>query len=231
MIAQVARRWGVLVVGVGVALAAPAPRAESQRKAAVTVDLSGRWRFNKELSDDEQAKIRAATEAAAERQPSASGPSSEPEGEGSGGGRGGRGGRGGGAGGTSGRAGGGGLPASVVDDDPRGAKRSAGPPDAMTVTQTASEIVVAETPGQTRNLYPNGKTYETDDGAAQVRTSWKDGRLVVEKKNVHGWKLVEAWELTPDRGRVVIHLRLEGGSRPKLTLTRVYDRDDASTPK
>ncbi len=224
---RVACCWGVLVFGAGVALAAPALRAEGQAKAAAAVDLSGRWRFNKELSDDEQAKVRA-VEARAEREPSDSGPSGEPEGEGSEGGRGGRGGRGGGMGGRTGR----GSPLQSVDeDDPRGAKRTAGPPDAMTVTQVESEIVVEETPGQTRNLYPNGKTYKTDEGATQIRTSWKDGKLVVEKKNVRGWRLVERWELAPDRGRVVIHLLLEGGSRPKLTLTRVYDRDDASTPR
>jgi hypothetical protein len=225
---RVARWSGVLVFGAGVALAAPALRAEGQAKAPAAVDLSGRWRRNKELSDNEEAKVRAAVAARVEQQPADSGPSGEPEGEGSEGGRGGRGGRGGGMGGRTGR----GSPLQSVDeDDPRGAKRTAGPPDAMTVTQVESEIVVEETPGQTRNLYPNGKTYKTDEGATQIRTSWKDGKLVVEKKNVRGWRLVERWELAPDRGRVVIHLLLEGGSRPKLTLTRVYDRDDASTPR
>jgi hypothetical protein len=101
----------------------------------------------------------------------------------------------------------------------------------MTVTQADSQIVVAETPGQTRNLYPNGKTYKADEGATQIRTSWENGRLVVEKKNVHGWRLVETWELAPDRSRVTVHLQFEGGKRPKLTLTRVYDRADESKPQ
>jgi len=101
---------------------------------------------------------------------------------------------------------------------------------ALTVTQVESEIVVEETPGQRRELYPNGRTYKTDEGATQIRTSWKDGKLVVERKNVRGWRLVETWELAPDRGRLVIHLLLEGGARPKLNLTRVYDRYDAESP-
>jgi hypothetical protein len=90
--------------------------------------------------------------------------------------------------------------------------------------------VVEETPGQRRDLYPNGKTYRTDEGATQIRTSWKDGKLVVERKNVRGWRLVETWELAPDRSRLVIHLLLEGGAKPKLNLTRVYDRHDADPP-
>jgi hypothetical protein len=107
-----------------------------------------------------------------EQQPADSGPSGKAEGQGS---EGGRAGRGGGMGGRTGR----GSPLQSVDEnDLRGAKRTAGPPDAMTVTQVESEIVVEETPGQRRDLYPNGKTYKADEGATQIRTSWKDGKLV-----------------------------------------------------
>jgi len=220
---RVARWSGVLVFGAGLALAVPALRAGGQAKAPATADLSGRWRLNKELSDDEEAKARAAVASGAEPQPAGLGSSGEAEGRGSEGGRGGR------RGGMGGRTGRGSPSQSVDENDPRGAKRTAGPPDAMTVTQVESEIVVEETPGQTRELYPNGRTYKTDEGATQIRTSWKDGKLVVEKKNVRGWRLVETWELAPGRGRVSIHLLIEGGSGPKLTLTRVYDRDDTST--
>jgi hypothetical protein len=221
---RVARCCGALVLGAAVTLAGPARRAEGQARAAAAVDLSGRWRLNKALSDDEQAKERTAIESGAERQPPDPGPTGEPEREGS---EGGRDGRGDGKAGRSGR----GSPSPNIDEsDPRGARNAAGPPSAMTVTQVESEIVVEETLGQTRNLYPNGKTYNTDEGTAQIRTSWKNGKLVVEKKSVRGWRLVETWELTPDGGRLVIHLLLKGGSRPALSLTRVYDRDSASPP-
>jgi hypothetical protein len=222
---RVARWSGVVVFCAGIALAAPEVRAEGQSKALAAVDFSGRWRLNKELSDDEEAKLRAAVASAAKQQPADSRPSGEAEAQGS---EGGRGGGGGGRGGRTART----SPLQSVDEnDPRGAKSSAGRPDTMTVTQAESEIVVEETPGRKRDLYPNGKTYKTDEGATQIRTLWKDGELMVEEKNVHGWRLVETWDMAPDRSRVSIHLLLEGGSRPKLTLTRVYDRDDASTPK
>jgi hypothetical protein len=219
---RVARWSGVFAVGASVVLAAPALRAEDRAKASAAVDLSGRWRLDKKLSDDEGAKVRAAFAARAAQGPDDSGPSDEGEGRGPEGRRG---------GGTAARSGRAGPRAGVDDDDPRGVMRTVGPPDTMRVTQVESEIVIEETPGQTRDLYPDGKTYKTDEGEAQVTTSWRDGRLVVEKKNVHGWKLVETWELAPDDTRVVIHLLFEGGSRPKLVLTRVYDRDDDATPR
>jgi hypothetical protein len=215
---RVARGWGVLVFGACVALVVPTLPADGQSKAPA-VDLSGRWRYNAELSDDEQAKTRAAAGPKAEED---SPPSAEPEGKGSEGGRGGR---------TGGRTAHGRPPQGVDESDPRGAKNTSGAPATLTITQVETAIVVEEAPGQTRELYPNGKTYKADEGATQVRTSWKDGRLLVEKKNVRGWRLVETWEMAPDRSRVVVHLLLEGGSRPRLSLKRVYDRDDASTPK
>jgi hypothetical protein len=220
---KVAWWFEVLALGAIVFLA-PAQRAEAQAKAPAAVDFSGTWRLNRELSDDEEAKLGAAATRAGQ-QPAESGPTGEAERQGSEGRQRGR------AGGTSGRAAPGSSSPSVDENDPRGGRSGAGPPDTLTVTQAESEIVVREAPGRTRELYPNGKTYKTDEGAAQIRTSWKDGKLVVEKKNVHGWKLIETWEAAPDRARVFIHLLLEGGSGPKVTLTRVYDRDGASPPR
>jgi hypothetical protein len=115
----------------------------------------------------------------------------------------------------------------VSDSQPgndRGQEGSGDPAETLTITQTGPEIVVQYPNGQARSLYPNGKTYKTDDGAAQIKSLWKDGKLVVEKKSVGGWKLVETWQLTPDRGRLLVDQRLEGGKRPKLSLKRVYDR-------
>jgi len=217
---------GAFVFGAVAALAAPALRAGDQVNGATAVDLSGSWRLNRELSDNEEAKTHAAVATAAGQPPANAGPSGEADGQAPEGRRGGRGG-----GETRGATGRGRSAQTVDESDPLGAKRTAGTPDTMTVTQTRSEIVVAETPGQTRELYPNGNTYKMDEGATQIRTSWENGRLVVEKKNVRGWRLTETWELAPDRSRVTIHLHFEGGSRPKLTLTRVYDRDGQGTPR
>jgi hypothetical protein len=224
MSARIARVWGIVVLGTGFALVAPAVRAGELAQAAASIDLSGHWRFNRELSDDERAKVTAALEATAERQRPAAGSSGEAEGQGSEGGPAGQGGRSGRSRGMGSRTDRGHLSEGIDENDPRGARATAGPPQAMTVTQAQSEIVVEEVPGQTRNLYPDGKTYRTDEGATRITTRWKDGRLLVERKNARGWRLVETWDLAPDGGRVVIHLLLEGGSGPKLSLLRVYDR-------
>jgi hypothetical protein len=106
---------------------------------------------------------------------------------------------------------------------PEGEKK----PTELTITQSEAEIVVSETPGGHRSYYPNGKTYKADEGQSNVKSSWRDGKLVFEKRNVQGWRLTETWELSADRGRLTIDQRFEGGHRPKATVKRVYDRIEA----
>ena len=200
---------GVLVIAAAVAFV-PAPARSEDKSKAGTADLSGRWKLNKELSDKDQPQYspKAAEAAAAGAEAAAD--------------RGGSGGRGRG----SGTRGGASRPPTPggADDDPRGAQRAAEPAEEMTITQTEPEIVVEEKPGQPRAFYPNGKAYKADDGASDVKSTWSDGGLVVEKKNARGWKLTETWRLAPDRKRLTVDLRLQGGGRPKVATRRVYDR-------
>jgi hypothetical protein len=179
-------------------------------------DLSGHWKLNKQLSDDEQAKLRTTDQDGGGREPSQREGAAEPEGEGS---RGGEDGRGGHGDGERGRA-----SVAAPDDDPRGPRQPAAPWDSLTITETDLQVVVEGNTGQTRNFYPNGKTYNADDGASQVKTTWKDGALVFEKKNMHGWRETEIWQLSPERNRLRVDVRVEGGKRPRLSFTRVYDR-------
>jgi hypothetical protein len=169
----------VLAALVGVVFGPPLASAGERPTAAPAPDLSGLWKFNKELSVDQQPKTGARIENKGEA--SGSQPGNGPE-------------------------------------------ASGDPADTLTITQAGLEIVVQYPNGQARNLYPNGKTYKTDDGAADIKSQWSEGRLVVEKKSVSGWRLVETWQLTPDRGRLLVEQHLEGGKRPKLALKRVYDR-------
>jgi hypothetical protein len=97
-------------------------------------------------------------------------------------------------------------------------------PTELVITQTEVEIKVTETPGGSRSYYPNGKTYNADEGQSSVKSSWRDGKLLFEKKNVQGWKLTETWQLAPDRSRLTIDQVFEGGHRPKTAIKRVYDR-------
>ena len=206
----VAMAAGFAFVSIGFALGASLARADA--KGAVA-QLAGRWKLNKERSDDEQAKT-AAT--AAEPQAGATASGTTP-----------------GQPGATGRHGGGrersspAAPPTAPDNDPRGAQRTPEPTADLTITQSEVDVTVTDAPGQSHSFYPNGKTYKTDDGASDIKSQWKDGSLVVEKKNVNGWRMVETWHLSAD-GRVLeIDRRVEGGRWPKLTVKRVYDRVNA----
>lgn len=202
------------------ALAATGPaQAVTGAGGGASVDLSGRWRLDKAASDDEQAKEDANAEAQVERDAPAPRKTDRAQ-DGGSGRRGER--RGRGAGAVEGAPAGNGE-----DDDPRGVQRTAPPAELLTIAQNGKEVAVIGPPGPQRLFFPDGRSYKTDDGAAEVKCTWKDGALVIEKKSLHGWRSTESWHLTPDRRRLVVNVRVEGGSRPRLSFRRVYDRETA----
>ena len=216
------------------------PRASADEKAKVapaTVDLSGRWVYNRELSDDAQKKMREGTEGrggpGGPGGPGGGGPGGGGPGGGGMGGPGG-GGMGGPGGGMGGRGGQTGPPPGGMggDDDPRESMRAIlEPAEELAVTQAGTEIAVDEKFGRTRRLHPDGKKYKTDNGASEIKTSWKEGKLVVETKRSRGGGVVETWELVPDRSRIIVNVRMEGGFGPSVTLKRIYDRAKDGEPR
>ena len=200
-------RGGVLALAGSLAFGPPPSRAGEEPKARVP-DLSGRWKLNKELSD---AAASASTDSQGARGPSQPKAGADLQ--------------------TPGRGGHGAAGARTSrptvprpDDDPRGPAQAADAGETLTITQTDLEIAVLDKAGQARSLYPNGKTYKADEGASEVRSQWKDGSLLVEKKNVSGWRATETWQVAPDRSRLTVVVRIEGGSRPRATVKRVFDR-------
>ncbi len=212
MNARLAGIRGVLSMAIAFACCAATTAAE-QKAGATAPNLSGRWKLNKELSDDESARLATVAPEGQKPANAATADQTEPEG---GGGRGGS--RRGQSGGPQSSK------SAPPDSDPRGAVRPAESSGDMTVTQTDVAITVEEAPGQARNYYPNGKTYKADDGASDVKSAWKDGVLVFEKKNVRGWKMSESWQLAPDGARLRLAVRYEGAGRPTVVIKRVYDR-------
>jgi len=221
-----------LVFSAGVGSGPPASGAEERAKVApATADLSGRWTFNRELSDDAREKMREGME----------------KGGGPGGGRppGGGGGMGGPGGGGTGGPGGGGMggpggggrmgppPGGMGgDDDPRQAMRAImEPAEELTIAQTEAEIALEEKFGTTRHLHPDGKKYKTDNGASEIKASWKEGRLIVETKPARGGRVVETWERIPDGSRLIVNVKMEGGFGPGLSLKRIYDRAEGDSAK
>jgi len=191
-----------LTLPVGVVPGPPAAKGDEKPKAApASADLSGRWVFNQELSDDAREKMREARE----------------RGGGPGGGRPPTGSGGGGMGG---------------DDDPREATRAVfEPAEELTVTQDATEIGVEEKFGRTRRLHPDGKKYKTDNGASEIRTAWKEGRLLVETKRARGGSVVETWERVPDGSRIIVNVKVQNPFGPAIELKRIYDRAQEDAPR
>jgi hypothetical protein len=218
---------GALVFASGAVPGFGPVRADEKPKVApASVDLSGRWVFNREASDDAREKMREARE----------------KGGGSGGGRppgggpggGGMGGSGGGMGGPGGGGGGrmGPPPGMGGDDDSREAMRAIfEPAEEIAVAQTGTEIAVDEKFGRTRRLHPDGKKYKTDNGASEIKTSWKEGRLLVETKGARGGGVAETWEVVPDGSRLIVNVKMQGGFGPSVELKRIYDRAKDETAK
>ena len=196
--------------------------ASAGEKAKVepsSVNLSGRWMYNREASDDARQKMR-------EGQEGRGGPGGGPGGGGpGGGGMGGAGGGMGGRGGGMGRGGPMGPPGGMDDDDARESMHAIfEPAEEIAVTQTGTEVSIDEKYGRTRRLHPDGKKYKTENGTSEIKTSWKDGRLVVETRRDRGTGVTETWELVPDRSRIIVNVKMQGGFGPGVELRRIYDR-------
>jgi hypothetical protein len=225
-----------LALPIGVAPGPPRASADEKAKSApVSVDLSGRWVYNRELSDDAHKKVREGMEGRGG--PGGGGPGGGGTGGPGGGGMGGPGG-----GGMGGRGGGGmGGPGGQMgpppggmggDDDARESMRAIfEPAEELAVTQAGTEIGIDEKFGRTRRLHPDGKKYKTDNGASEIKTSWKEGKLLVETKGTRGGGVVETWELVPDRSRIIVMVRMEGGFGPRVELKRIYDRAKEGEPR
>jgi hypothetical protein len=211
-----------LVFSAGLTSGRPARGADDKPKVSpVTADLSGRWFYNRELSDDAREKMREVMEKG-----------------GGGGGRppggGGMGGSGGGMGGSGGGGGRMGPPPGGMggDDDRREAMRAIfEPAEELVIAQTETEIAVEKKFAETRHLHPDGKKYKTDNGASEIKASWKDGKLLVETKRARGGSVLETWELVPDGSRLVVNVKMEGGFGPGVTLKRIYDRAEGDGAK
>jgi hypothetical protein len=203
-----------------------AAAGEKSKVEPSTVNLSGRWVYNREASDDARQKMREGMEGRG-------GPGSAPGGGGPGGGGPGGGGMGapggGGMGGPGQGMGRGGPtgppPGGIDDDDARESMRAIfEPAEELAVVQTATEVSIDEKFGRTRRLHPDGKKYRTENGTSEIKTAWKDGKLVVETKRDRGTGVTETWELVPDRSRIIVNVKMQGGFGPSVELKRIYDR-------
>ena len=193
------------------AFAARAAAAGGKARPAVP-DLSGSLALNKQLSDDAHQKVRESTERGGGfgRPPGMDAP--------------GMGGPGMGPGGRMGPP-----PGSGGGDDTHEAMRAVfDPAEELSLYQGQPEIVIDEKLVRRRTLHVDGRKYKADNGASEVKTEWKDGRLVVETRGFGGRRTTETWELSATGKRLTSTVKLETGSGPPVTIKRVYDRAAAA---
>jgi hypothetical protein len=176
--------------------------ALADEPAAAAPDFSGRWALSRTLSDDALQKLHEAMAHA----------------------------RGFGPGGEATGLVVGGSYSDLLDGEQLRESMQAilEPADELTVTQSGSELVFDETFGRRRSLHPDGRKYKTENGTAEVKCAWKLSRLVVETKSDRGRKLVESWELSANRSRLIVEAKIEGRILPPLLLKRVYERARSS---
>jgi hypothetical protein len=102
------------------------------------------------------------------------------------------------------------------------------PADELTITQSAVEVVIDESYGRRRALHTDGKKHKTENGTAELKAEWRQDRLLVETRDRAGQKLVESWQLSASRERLIVEVKVEGRIGPKLLLKRVYERARAA---
>jgi len=196
------------VVGVA-CVAAPARAAagdEKPKAAAAVPDLSGSWRLDKERSDDAHQKMRELVPPpTGSRRPPARGMPGGP-----------------------GVAGGGtmGPPRGIDpgDDSAEAMRPILDPAEQLAVYQAEHEVVTDEGSVRRRTLHADGRKYKAENGASEVKTEWKQGRLVVETRGFRGRKTTETWELADGGRALTCTVKVENGYGPAATIKRVYDR-------
>jgi hypothetical protein len=215
---------GLLAAGAA-AQSPPLPSPSPQTSASADrPNLSGRWRFDADKSDDARQKMR---EAAGGRRPGGEGGGFGGRGGGGFGGRRGGGGGGGGRGrGGDGRGGDGARP----DGGGEGSMRSLfEPASEISITQTETEFTVLEKDGPLRVLHADDKKYKDDATGTEVKTRWDKDRLLVETKRERGDTVHETWRLSLAEAtrRLTVDYRLENPYFGTVTVRRVYGPAEA----
>ena len=199
------------VAGFAPARATAQEKTEEKAKASVAApDLSGRWLLNKDLSDDAHEKVRQSME----RPRGGFGPGPSTIGAGSAGG---------------GRLG---LPPPTAGDDDPGDSMQAvfNPAEELSIYQGQPEIVIDEKFSRRRTLHADGRKYKSDNGTSELKTEWKESRLVVETRGFRGRKTTETWELNTTGKRLTALVKLESGYGKPVIIKRVYERAGDAPP-
>jgi hypothetical protein len=180
-----------------------------ESRAQTKPSLTGEWTLNTGLSDQPQERGEQSGDAGRRR----------------GGGFG----RGGGSGrGRMGRSGGD-APRPEADPDASARKREAirdiiDPSERLTITQTATMIVITTAEGRTTRLSLDGSRIKDDNTGIERKTRWDGDHLVSDISGAGPGKIAQTYAVDPEHHQLRIAAVLEGGRGQARTVTHVYDQ-------
>ena len=205
------RHWAILITLAGSALVACSATPERTADAVETVDLSGDWVINEELSDRPSDVLSSAAS-----QPSVTtgilksiGRSISVFGISVG---------------------------QVADMIPDNYDREEAPDYPREVTDPMAELKVVQASGAVEVDYDSTSTViyrhgETGDEADErLSAQWQQGTFVVERQPQDGLALVETFELDADGERLIWIVTFETPAGDELEIKRVYDLQDKPVP-
>ena len=218
-------------------------------------NLTGTWSFNPDGSDDLREKMREARQG---RQRGGRGGGGGRGGRGGSGGGypggGGRGGSGGGYPGGGGSGGGGtrmpdgGWPGGGGSDGDRQRDRQGNegregrrgglmfdylrPAQEIVIRHDEPEIFITKDERIIHERFTDGRKEERDSGdgsTVEVTTRWKKRKLVTAIVSERAGKIIEAYELDPEKNQLVVTVRIENRRMGTVKVRYVYDADTPSS--
>ena len=199
------------------------------RAADKPPQLTGRWDFNTNDSDDAQQKISDAQQNSRDKGNSGGGyPGTGSPRVGVGFPIGGIGWPGGGGGGS--RRGGGSHGNSVSSED---WDRLAATPEFLRIDQRSDQVVVIDDSEHAQTFYPDGKKHDDKDASGNkvsTKTEWQGDVLIAQTNLSHSTKLIQTFRLSDDGKELYIVSRLEAPSlQGPVSIRRVFDLSHATT--
>ena len=230
-----------LAAVVSYAMVAP-PAAEAQRRAAPSVDISGEWVLNEELSDDPRQamrRMRIARGGAGDGGFSGRGGNVGRGGGGRGGGAVGGGAGGAGRGGGGGAAGAGGAGGADGQGGPglggpgggRGGPPGIGPganmgADALAIQMLDGGVQITDSRGLALVLKPDREWYEVG-GRREIQAFWKKAKLVTRNRGRGEALFIQEYSVNKKGQLVVLNQIQFGGDAGTASYKRIYDRKES----
>jgi hypothetical protein len=199
------------------------------RAADKPPQLTGRWEFNADESDDAQEKISDAQQNSKDKGNNGGGyPGTGSPRVGVGFPIGGIGWPGGGGGGS--RRGGGSHGSGVSSED---WDRLGATPKFLRIDQRSDQVVVIDDSEQAQTFYPDGKKHDDTDASGKkvsTKTEWQGDVLIAQTNLSHSTKLIQTFRVSDDGKELYIVSRLEAPSlQGPVSIRRVYDLSHATT--